>query len=62
MKFILWFISLLWDNQISGQYENCEETNAFMVILSFFWGMHFDILAKACTFAIFWMWLWIFRY
>ena len=25
-------------------------TNAFMVLLSFLWGMYFDILARMCTF------------
>ena len=33
--FILRFICLLWNIQISGQYANCKETNAFMIILSF---------------------------
>ena len=32
-------------HSISEQYTNCEVTNAFMVILSFFWSMYFDILA-----------------
>ena len=53
--FILWFIYLLWNIQISGQYANCEKTNAFMILLSFFWGMYLDILAKACKF---WLTFW----
>ena len=53
--FILWFICQLWNIQISAQYANCEETNAFMVILSFFWGIYLDILAKASNF---WLTFW----
>ena len=53
--FILWFICLLWNIQIRGQYANCEERNAFMIILSSFCGMNLDILAKVCNF---WLTFW----
>ena len=39
--------------RLVGNMQTGEETNAFVVILSFFRGMYFDILAKACTFVIF---------
>ena len=53
--FILRFICLPWNIQISGHYANCEEINGFMVVLIFFWGMYVDSLAKACRF---WLTLW----
>ena len=38
--------------QICVQYAISNVTNVFMAILKLFWGMYFDILAKACIFLV----------